>query len=205
LGAWVVYGVLCAGRPGDAGGFVDRVGGLFLVTCAANAGWIFSWHYRHPLLSLACMTVLLVALVMIYLRLDIGRSAAPQMERSLVHLPVSVYLGWISIASIANVTAVLVAFRWGRFGLSEQFWTVVMVAAGVALGLVALFRRNDVFYALVVDWAVLGILIKRRAETGNPTPWVIGATVAGVCLLTLGAAFQVARRRVYRESGAAAR
>ncbi len=198
LAGWVVYGVISSGKTEEAGAFIDRIGALFLVTCAANAGWIFSWHYRRLILSLVCIAVLLAALIAIYRRLDVGRSAAPPIERCLVHLPTSVYLGWISIASIANVTAVLAAFRWGRFGLSEQFWAVVMVAAGTALGLVALFRRNDVFFALVVDWAVLGILIKRMADAGSPTPWVRGAAIAGICLLTLGSAVQVVRRRVYR-------
>ncbi len=197
LGAWVVYGLVAAGKPGDAGGFIEKIDALFLVTCAVNAGWIFAWHYRHLVLSLVCMAALLAALIAIYLRLDIGRSSAPPLEKYLVHLPVSVYLGWISIASIANVTAVLVAFRWGRFGLSEELWTVVMVAAGIALALVALFHRKDVFYALVVDWAVLGILIKRTAGGAGPAPWVVGSAVAGICLLTLGSAVQVVRKRVY--------
>jgi len=116
----VVYGVVCAGKSEAPGRFIDRIGVLFLVTCMANAGWIFSWHYRQLIVSLGCMALLLVALIWTYLRLDIGRSFATPTEKYLVHLAMSVYLGWITIATIANVTTVLVAYKWDHLGISER-------------------------------------------------------------------------------------
>jgi hypothetical protein len=86
--------------------------------------------------------------------LTITGSSAASSEKYMVHLPVSVYLGWISIATIANVTALLVYYKWQRFGLTEQLWTIIMIAIGIAFGLIFLFRRKDLFYTLVIDWAV---------------------------------------------------
>ena len=110
----------------------------------------------------------------------------------------SVYFGWISIATIANVTALLVAYKWNRFGIREEIWATIMIGIGIVLGLTMLFSRRDIFYALVVDWAVLGILLKRTADTANPAKGVIVISIIGICLLTLGILAQIARRKVYQ-------
>ena len=115
----------------------------------------------------------------------------------MVHLPVSVYLGWISIATIANVTALLVYYKWQRFGLTEQLWTIIMIAIGIAFGLIFLFRRKDLFYTLVIDWAVLGILLKRTAASVPEAQGVIVTSIVGICLLTLGIIIQIVRGKVY--------
>jgi hypothetical protein len=110
----------------------------------------------------------------------------------------SIYLGWISIATIANVTALLVYYKWDRFGINEQIWTVIMIAIGILLGVVALFYRRDVFYALVVDWAVLGIFLKRMAVDPLGTKGVIVASIIGIGVLTLGIIVQIVRGKTYR-------
>jgi hypothetical protein len=177
--------------------FVDRIGLLFLGSCAANIGWIFAWHYEIVPLSLVLMLLLLGCLITIYLRLNIGISAAPKNERYLVHLPFSVYLGWITIATIANVTTLLVDINWNTFGLGEQFWAVAVIAVGIAIALSILFTRKDIFYCLVVDWALLGILIKRLAVETVPDQSVVVTAIVGLVLISAGIILQIVRRRVY--------
>jgi hypothetical protein len=198
LGIYVVYGLIHTVRkPEQTNDFIERIGILFIITCVANAGWIFSWQYEVLPLSLVCMVILLLALIVIYTRLNVGRSMAVSSEKYLVHLPMSIYLGWITIATIANVTALLVAYGWNRFGIGEQVWAVLMIGIGLILGLITLFSRKDIFYALVVDWAVLGILIKRTVENNAPAKGVIITSIIGICLLTIGILVQVVRRKVY--------
>ena len=197
LGIYVVYGLVVSVKK-SGHSFMEKIGFLFLLSCAANAGWIFAWQYRVVPLSLACMAVLLASLIMMYLRLGVGRSEAGTAEKFLVHMPVSVYLGWISIATIANVTALLVSYKWNGFGIGEQVWAIVMIGIGVLLGLAFLFLRKDIFSTLVIDWAVLGILIKRTATDNGTTLAVVVATIVGICLLTMGIIAQVARGKVYR-------
>ncbi len=199
LAIFVVYCfVFSARKPAQDDSFMENVGVLFFITCLANLGWILAWHYQVLPLSLALMIVLLGALIMIYVRLSVGNSQASSSEKYLVHLPMSVYLGWISIATIANVTALLVAWKWTRFGMSEQFWAVVMIAAGIVLAGLMLFRRNDIFYALVTGWALAGILLKRIADVGTPAGAVVLTTIVGISLIILGVLVQIARRRVYK-------
>jgi hypothetical protein len=197
LGMYVVYGLIQSLRmPAQAMSFVQKIGFLFLLTCIANVVWVFFWHYEVLPLSLVCMFVLLGALGTIYLRLGIGQGGVGVWEKYLVHLPMSLYFGWISIATIANITTLLVAYRWGRFGLSEAFWTVIVMGVGTLLALVVLFGRKDPFYALVVDWAILGILLKRMAATVR-VQGVILAAIVCLVLITLCVIVQFARGRVY--------
>jgi disulfide bond formation protein DsbB len=143
------------------------------------------------------MLLLLGSLITIYVRLHTGMSGAPKSERYIVHLPFSVYLGWITIATIANVTALLVDIGWNNFGLSGQFWAVLVIVVGIAITLIVLSTRRDIFYALVVDWALLGILLKRLADTSTTDWYVTIATIAGLAIITLGILFQLVMKKVY--------
>ena len=81
---FLIYGFVAK----DKSPITDKVGILFLLTCLANIGWIYAWHYGHVLPSVAIMVTFLVLLITIYQRLGIGRTV-PAGERWLVHLPLS--------------------------------------------------------------------------------------------------------------------
>jgi hypothetical protein len=143
------------------------------------------------------MLILFGSLLAIYLKLSIGKSEASKTEKYLVHLPFSVYLGWITIATIANVTALMVNINWNAWGLSEQFWAVAVIIVGIAIALSVLFTRKDIFYSLVVDWALLGILLKRLSVTTVPDQNVVVATIVGLVLISAGIVAQLIRKKVY--------
>ena len=177
--------------------FVNKIGPLFFISCLANIGWIFAWHYQILPLSLVFMLILLGCLLAVFLRLKVGKSEAAKAERYFAHLPFSVYLGWITIATIANVTALLVDINWNTWGLGQQFWAVAVIIVGIAIALSVLFTRKDIFYCLVVDWALLGILLKRLSDTAMADQSVVIVTIAGLALITGGVIAQSARRKVY--------
>ncbi len=174
----------------DRGGtHVRRIGGWFLLSSIANGCWILAWHYEQVLLSVAIMFVLLASLLAIYVRLGIGLGSPGRAAKLCVHLPFSVYLGWISIATVANITALLVALEWGRFGLSEELWTLVALALAAVLALAMLLRRSDVPYALVVLWAFAGIALKRLTIDPEPRTAVLAAlAVCAAAVAVLAAA-----------------
>jgi hypothetical protein len=200
LGIFVIYPLIpSVRRDAQKVDFVQRIGPLFFISCLANIGWIFAWHYKIVPLSLVLMLILLGSLLIIYLRLNVGKSEAPKAEKYFVHLPFSVYLGWITIATIANVTALLVNIGWNQntWGLGEQFWAVAVIIVGIAIALSILFTRKDIFYCLVVDWAILGILLKRLSVTTVPDQRVVVVTIVGLVLITGGVIAQLIRKRVY--------
>ncbi len=197
LAAFVIYNVvILLKRDKIRLAPFEKIGYLFFASSLLNMGWIFAWHYEIVSLSLVIMLLLLGCLLAIYLRLGIGQKCFLKGEQYLVHLPFSVYLGWITIATIANVTALLVDIDWNRFGLSEQFWAVAVIVVGIIIALGILVRKQDIFYCLVVDWAVLGILLKRLAAP-LPAQGVIVTTIIGLVVLTAGIVAQIARRKVY--------
>ena len=198
LAIFVIYGLVIALRKDtQKSSFIENIGILFFISCLANIGWIFAWHYEILPLSLVLMLVILGSLVPIYIRLHIGKSDATRIEKYLVHLPFSVYLGWITIATIANFTALLVDVNWNTFGLGEQFWAVAVIVVGIAIALSILFTRKDIFYCLVVEWALLGILLKRISVETTPVQSVIVITIVGMVLISAGIITQIIRKKIY--------
>ncbi|MGA2974200.1 MAG: hypothetical protein ABSF77_02700 [Spirochaetia bacterium] len=117
----------------EAPASVERIGWLMVLSSAANIGWLLLWHWRQVGFSLLAMLALLTCLIGIYLRLGMGRASASPAERWFARIPFSVYLGWITVAMIANVTALLVKAGWNRFGVAPKVWTVAVVAAAVVV------------------------------------------------------------------------
>lgn len=158
--------------------FLHQITFLFILSGVANSGWIFLWHYEYVGLSLLMMLVLLSCLIAIYVRLNIGRSKVPLAERLCVHVPFSTYLGWITVATIANVTALLVSLDWDGFGIDHLTWTIVILAIGTLLTLLMLILRRDIAFSFVVLWAFFGIWLKRMTEPNTPTDVNVATTVS---------------------------
>jgi len=156
--AFGIYQALPAQR-GNAR--LQRIGYWIVLGCLANAVWILLWHFGFFLWTLVAMFALLITLIVIYLRLGIGRAAVPSVERWVVHTPVSIYLGWITVATVANVTDVLWYLGWGGWGISPQTWAVIMLFVAAGIALLVNWTRADVAYVLVIVWAFVGIAVKQ--------------------------------------------
>lgn len=181
--AFVVYQALPAQRENPA---VGRIGWLFALSCILNSLWLVLWHKLAFGWSLVVMVGLLLTLVAIYLRLKTGQEQVSAAQKWLVQIPFSIYLGWITVATIANATDVLDHLSWGGWGISPQVWTVIMLAAGVIIAALVSITRRDVAYLLVLVWAFIGIAIKHAATTlVAPAAWVAAALVAILVLLAL--------------------
>jgi hypothetical protein len=176
--------------------FIRKISLFFFFSSLLNIAWIFAWHYQHIHLSFLIMVTLLFSLILTYTRLDVGARFISVRERYFVHLPFSIYLGWISIATIANLTALLVGTGWSRWGLSEEFWTLIMMLVGTLLAVIIAFRRKDIFYGLVTVWALLGIFLKRSFSTDGPQIIAHAAILFGVLILAVHIV-QIIRKKVY--------
>jgi hypothetical protein len=137
-----------------------RVGWWLVIGNLANAAWIFLWHYQQFALTLIAMLTLLVSLLNIYVGIQKDKQNISLAERLSVNLPISIYLGWISVATIANVSDVLSYYNWGQFGLSASIWMIILLAVVTALAWTMSFRQRDVAYLTVLLWALAGIGIK---------------------------------------------
>jgi len=166
--------------------FLQQITFLFVVSSIANSAWIFLWHYEYVGLSLLMMIILLVSLLAIYIRLNIGKSNVTMTEKLCVQVPFSVYLGWITVATIANVTAFLVSVKWDGFGIAPLTWTILIVAIGTLLTILMLALRKDIAFSLVVLWAFLGIWMKRMTQPNITDVNVATTTSIAIVLIVAG-------------------
>jgi benzodiazapine receptor len=172
---------------------IRRIGWLFALSSAANVGWLFLWHYELVGLSVLAMLVILGSLLAIYLRLGTGLTRAGSAQRRFFRVPFSVYLGWITVATIANVTAFLVKAGWNGFGLQPEVWAAAVIVAAALITLAILATRRDAGYSLVVLWALSGIAIKRAADASPASRVVFVTAVACGAVVALGIAASAVR------------
>lgn len=156
----------------------------FLVNTLANIAWIFAWHYGVIWLSALIMLLLLFTLIRIA---DIVNRPGADVDAPRVRAPFGIYFGWISVATIANITVLLVSLSWDGFGIAEQIWTVIVLLVGASIGIWRAQKDKNVFYAAVFVWAYAGILLKHVSETGYAAkyPGVIVTLI--FCLVLFGA------------------
>jgi len=155
---FIVYQALPrnSGQP-----FLRQISFLFALSGILNIFWLFLWHYELITLSLLLMFALLASLIAIYLRLNIGREEVSLRERLCVHVPFSVYLGWITVASIANVAVALTAVGWDGGGIEQVTWAVLVIIVALLITLTSIATRKDAAYSLVIVWALAGITVKQ--------------------------------------------
>jgi hypothetical protein len=167
-----------------------RLGYLFALSNLANAAWLFCWHYNQFGLSVIVMLVLLGLLIASYLALNVNRASVTRTEYWSVDVLFSIYLGWITVATVANITDWLYFIGWDGFGIPAQTWAVIMLAVASLLGLAMAITRRDVGYLAVLVWAFIGIAVKQASA---PTV-AISAWIAAVLMLML-AVFSLIRRK----------
>jgi hypothetical protein len=149
----------------------------------ANSSWIFLWHYNQFPLTLVAMLVLLATLIITYLRLGIRRTKVTSGEKWAVHLPFSIYLGWITVATVANISDVLDFLKWNRFGIAPEIWMSLVLAVVLVIAVLMNFTRRDVAYAAVLLWALAGITVKQAGAPAVVVPTWITFGLVGVTLV----------------------
>ncbi|WP_295123692.1 hypothetical protein [uncultured Chitinophaga sp.] len=175
--------------------FMTRMKGWFLLNCIGNTCWIFAWHYEQVPLSLGIMLVILISLIVIHERFRMFLPGVGRRERAFVHIPFSLYLGWIAVATIANTAALLVDIGWDGGGVSPVTWTCIMIGIATLLTILMLFLRNNFPYALVSLWAFTGINLKRAAAEGVENENIIIVCSACMVIIVICVVIQLFRSR----------
>jgi hypothetical protein len=148
---------------------IGKISPLFLINCLLNSAWLVLWHYELLVLSIVVMAGILYTLVR--LNLVISYELNPETPtQTLLKAAFGVYLGWICIATIANVTTWLVSTQWNAFGLSETFWAGGMIGIGALIAALITWRLKNLFIGVAVVWALLGIIIRQNQLHGAFTP-----------------------------------
>lgn len=184
--AYAVYQALPAQRENPR---LRAIGWPVVFSSLANIAWLFFWHYNLFVLTMIAMLLLLSLLVVVYLRLGIGKQVVSRGMKWAVHIPFSVYLGWISVATIANASDLLYYLGWNGAPLTPEIWAVIMLAAALIITTLMLLTRRDIAYALVIVWAAIGIAVKQVGVALVPTTaWIVAGLVV---LLIIGSALRL--------------
>ncbi|MGM0385792.1 MAG: tryptophan-rich sensory protein [Actinomycetota bacterium] len=186
------------GTTSSRAALLTRVGVLFSLSSVANAAWILTWHHDRILLSTILLATMLVLLILI--TRVILRAALSTRDRVFVRLPFSVYFGWITVATIANITVWLVSIGWDGFGFSEPAWAVLIIAVGAVIGTAVILSDQDIAYGLVLIWAYLGIWIKHTSPDGfdGAHPTVAAMAIAGIVVFVVAGVLTLLRRGTVR-------
>lgn len=187
FGFWQAFPMRNTQRAHFRNEAVAFIGWNFVGLCLLNVLWLFMWHYEYPTASVIVMLATLLLLIRLNRKIFLYLPHTTD-NRDFLQLPFGMYLGWISVATIANITAWLVGQGWDGWGLSQQFWTLSMIVVATLLGLAAVSRWDNVPFALAVAWGLVGMAIRHNQMTGAPLSLIMMAAYIGILLLLISIA-----------------
>jgi hypothetical protein len=178
---WLAF----SGRAPEAlAQFMERMRGWWLISCLANTCWLFSWHYELLPVSLLLMLGLLISLLAIHVNFNIYTAQASLPEKLFISIPFSIYLGWICVAAVANLSALLVYTGFDGRNIPVTMFFIAVCTAAIAM---LIIKRNNFVAGLTAIWALSGIIIKRQEIGGDAeTPIVITCITAIAVLIGVG-------------------
>jgi translocator protein len=170
---YVIYQALPAQRENP---LLQKIAPWFILNTLANTVWIFFWHYQLIPITVLLMLGVLIPLIVIYRHLLASPAPASLAEKIFTRLPFSVYLGWITVATVANITIALYDLNWNGFGISGEIWTVLLLLVAAGLGFTMTILNKDIAYTLVLIWAFVGIFVK-QSDTPLVAYFALGMAV----------------------------
>lgn len=153
LGIYVFYQALWA--PTDQRVF-DKIGKWLIASFITTSLWLPAFQYEWLWLSVLIMLMILVSLIMISIILVKDKTILGG-ERIWIKIPFGLYLGWISVATIVNIT---VLFKYSMSvitGADELLWLWIMLVLGFVLAVFISNWSRNVSVVLVFAWAYLAI------------------------------------------------
>lgn len=175
---------------------IGYIGPWFFISGLANSFWILAWHYEYVLFSVIIMLVLLYALFRIYSNVQRIRPHGIW-DNVFIATFTSIYLAWISVATIANVTALLVNLGWNGWGISEPMWASIMIVVAALLGIMAVFSKQDIPFILVIIWALYGIYSKQSVLETDGSQMVATVSKYSMTMLIIYGILTTLGKRTY--------
>ena len=162
---------------------IGRASVLLIVACMAQIVWVYLFTMRLFWLSVVAMLVILVALISAYLQLGVGKVQVLRDRQWLAHIPFSIYLGWISVATVVNIASALYSSNWDGWGINSTYWTAIMLVVATIIAAMVVIKRADIPFTCVFIWAYVAIAIR---QLNNPTisiTAVASAIILGILLV----------------------
>jgi len=168
---------------------VSGIGLSFMTACMTNLGWIIAWHYEHLLTTVILSFILLLSLIDINRRvrkIDNSFSQTPSSFRWWVKVPFGLYLGWVAVVFIANMSIYLIANGWEQEVFSQKVWAIIFIFFVGILGLYLVHWLKTLAPALAIIWGLFGLLVTFFQNDTN-TYLQISAIIM-IALIAIGSA-----------------
>ncbi|SEJ61264.1 hypothetical protein SAMN05216327_11445 [Dyadobacter sp. SG02] len=191
LAAFVIYQARGISGKREVPAVVEKIGWLFVVSCIANSAWVLAWLYDFTGLSVLIMITLLASLWLIIVRTRMEMDLIPFKKIALTWWPFAIYLGWISVALIANVAAYFTKIGWNGFGLSPVAWTVIMICVAGAVYIALTWQRNLRESSMVGVWALVAV----AAANWGTAPTVVNAALIVSTVILISTSIHAYRNR----------
>jgi hypothetical protein len=188
LGYVVLSGIVLWKFEEDEPAFIHvrSVSVPFLISCVLNGVWIFSWHYLQLVFSLIIMLWLLRSLIAIYTKMQKHRSVITGIYFLGLYVPFTIYLAWISVATIANTTALLITVQWNAFGMEHWIWSCIMIVIAFLLTAWFTYIKGELSFGLVMAWALFGIYKGQLANDITVSSAALTASVLSLIFAVIG-------------------
>jgi hypothetical protein len=159
LTAQAIFFIKRAFSPNKDSSFLSQIGPYLIMTNILNSAWLWFWLMNHTGSSVIVMFMIMTSLIILILNLNMERWDAPAKIIFGVWWPIAIYSGWITVATIANVSAYLTKIEWtGPF--SEFTWVVIMISVATLINLFMIWTRNLREFSLVGIWALVAIAVR---------------------------------------------
>lgn len=190
-----------AGADHEANTDLLRINYLFILNNLATGAWTIAWVYEWLLVSVVLMLVQLITLLLIQIRVGIYDPTRSASSKWFTQFPLSIYFGWICIATVANISATLVGFGWDGFGIAPENWAIFMIAVATLLTVFVVLARRNPVVGLVTVWALYGIVLKHQQLDLASSPAIIATSWTGLAVMALAVAFQFYRNMQVADLG----
>lgn len=163
---------------------IEKISPWFVLSCVLNSAWIIAWHYLYIGVALGIIVLLLLILAVIYKKLNQRKQGVPHEENIIVNAPFSIYLAWVSVATIANIFIFFDYMNWNDWLLAEGIWTGLVIGIGAILALTFVKIYRDLLFAAVFVWAFIGISVQNNS--GTLILQVLPLVAAGIIVIGSG-------------------
>lgn len=196
LGIYTLYQLTLNKVSREKQNFIRELNLYFIATSVINSIWIFAWHYKMIPLTVVLMLGLLISLIKIAGIINTAKLNLK--EKLLIKVPFGIYFGWITIATIANITVLLVSIGWDGFGLPDSLWMIIILLVGAAISMWRTIIDKNIAYGLVPLWAYFGIWLRHTSPDGFNSLYRDVLTTVIVCMIFFLAvyAFMIKKRKL---------
>ncbi len=180
-----------------SGKMMDYIKLYFIMSCLCNAGWIIAWHYNYIALSL--MLIILILICLSFINSYVYTEELSLQEKIFIRLPFSIYFGWITVATVVNISVLLISIRWSGFGISASVWTILAALIILIVASINTIKHKSFAYIFTVIWAYVGILVKHASKTemDGRYPGVMIAVVICILILLSEMAYIIFKKKKY--------